>query len=142
MKNRTLSFLAATGLFWGSIACSEQQKPTTGAFQTPSEFKISEEKLQDKVKGGWAGQTIGCPDGVFCSFYIDAAINGAYVVIGLLYGEGDFYKTINISARRHELFWNYQLSMGTHKVTFKWLNPQKEVAVHFGEKVIYAEAEK
>jgi hypothetical protein len=41
----------------------------------------------------------GCPDGVFNSFNIDAKINAAYIVIGLLYGEGDFGKTMEISTR-------------------------------------------
>lgn len=42
---------------------------------------------------------IGCPDGVFVPFNIDAVINSAYILIGLLYGEGDFYKTLDISTR-------------------------------------------
>lgn len=42
---------------------------------------------------------IGCPDGVFMPFNIDALINSAYIVIGLLYGEGDFSKTIDIATR-------------------------------------------
>ena len=42
---------------------------------------------------------IGCPDGVFVPFNIDAKINAAYIVIGLLYGEGDFGKTVDISTR-------------------------------------------
>jgi hypothetical protein len=42
---------------------------------------------------------IGCPDGVFNPFDIDAKINAAYVVLGLLYGKGDFGKTIEIAAR-------------------------------------------
>lgn len=42
---------------------------------------------------------IGCPDGVFAPFNIDALINSAYILIGLLYGEGDFYKTMDISTR-------------------------------------------
>jgi hypothetical protein len=42
---------------------------------------------------------IGCPEGVFNAFNIDATINAAYVVIGLLYGEGDFYKTMDIATR-------------------------------------------
>lgn len=41
----------------------------------------------------------GCPDGVFTPFNIDASINAAAIVIGLLYGEGDFGKTIDISTR-------------------------------------------
>jgi hypothetical protein len=41
----------------------------------------------------------GCPEGVFNSFNIDARLNAAYVVIGLLYGQKDFYKTMDISTR-------------------------------------------
>ena len=42
---------------------------------------------------------IGCPDGVFVPFNIDAVINSAYILIGLLYGGGDFSKTIDIATR-------------------------------------------
>lgn len=41
----------------------------------------------------------GCPDGVFTPFNIDAKVNAAYVVIGLLYGEGDLTNTLEISTR-------------------------------------------
>lgn len=41
----------------------------------------------------------GCPEGVFNAFNIDAGVNAAYVVIGLLYGDGDFFKTMDISTR-------------------------------------------
>ncbi len=40
-----------------------------------------------------------CPDGALAPFNIDARINGAYVVLGLLYGDGDFGKTLEISTR-------------------------------------------
>jgi hypothetical protein len=42
---------------------------------------------------------VGCPKGVFLSFNIDAKINAAYVAIGLLYGEGDFARSVDIAAR-------------------------------------------
>jgi len=41
----------------------------------------------------------GCPEGVFRPFNIDAKINAAYIVIGLLYGKGDYGATIDISTR-------------------------------------------
>lgn len=41
----------------------------------------------------------GCPEGVYNSFNIDASINAAYVVMGLLYGDKDFYKTMDIATR-------------------------------------------
>lgn len=42
---------------------------------------------------------IGCPDGVFKPFNIDAKMNAAYIAIGMLYGQGDFGKTLEISTR-------------------------------------------
>jgi hypothetical protein len=42
---------------------------------------------------------VGCPEGVFNAFNIDASVNAAYVAIGLLYGEKDFYKTMDIATR-------------------------------------------
>jgi len=41
----------------------------------------------------------GCPEGVFNAFNIDASVNAAYVVIGLSYGEKDFFKTMDIATR-------------------------------------------
>ncbi len=42
---------------------------------------------------------IGCPAGALAPFNIDAVVNGAYIVIGLLYGGGDFGRTVDISTR-------------------------------------------
>ena len=51
-----------------------------------------------KVMKAW-GQDVGCPEGVFSSFNIDAKINAAWVAMGLLYGNGDFERTLSVSAR-------------------------------------------
>lgn len=51
-----------------------------------------------EVQRKWSSD-IGCPDGVFDAFNIDAKINAAYIVIGLLYGGGDFGQTLEISTR-------------------------------------------
>jgi hypothetical protein len=40
-----------------------------------------------------------CPEGVGVPFNIDARLNGAYVVLGLVYGGGDFGRTLEISTR-------------------------------------------
>jgi len=40
-----------------------------------------------------------CPQGALRPFNIDAALNGAYVALGLLYGKGDFDKTLEVSMR-------------------------------------------
>lgn len=45
------------------------------------------------------GNDVGCPEGVFNPYNIDAKINSAYVVIGLLYGQGDYTKSLEITTR-------------------------------------------
>jgi hypothetical protein len=62
--------------------------------QYPKDWKQTWLEVQKK----WADD-IGCPDGVFVPFNIDAKVNAAYVVMGLLYGEKDFTKTLEISTR-------------------------------------------
>ncbi len=42
---------------------------------------------------------IGCPDGVFNKLNIDATLNCAYVIMGLLYGGGDLTKTADVATR-------------------------------------------
>lgn len=50
------------------------------------------------VQSKW-GDVDHCPDGYKQPFNIDAKLNGGYVVMGLLYGNGDFYKTMNFATR-------------------------------------------
>ncbi|MFX0200568.1 MAG: ADP-ribosylglycohydrolase family protein [Candidatus Hodarchaeota archaeon] len=45
------------------------------------------------------GEDVGCPKGVFDEFNIDAKINSAWILLGLLYGEKDFGQTISITTR-------------------------------------------
>jgi hypothetical protein len=51
-----------------------------------------------EVERRW-GADKGCPEGVFRPFNIDARMNAAWAVLGLLYGDGDFGKTLEVSAR-------------------------------------------
>ena len=60
----------------------------------PADWKQTWLEIQKK----WAND-IGCPEGVFAAFNIDATVNAAYVVTGLLYGGGDFTKTLEIATR-------------------------------------------
>jgi hypothetical protein len=60
----------------------------------PGDWKQNWFEIQKK----WSSD-IACPDGIFKPFNIDAKINAAYVVLGLLYGEEDFSKTLEISTR-------------------------------------------
>src|SRR5450759_993675 len=60
--------------------------------QYPSGWQTSWKELEDK----WGDVDI-C--GAGSTFNIDAKLNGAYIVIGLLYGEGDPLKTLEITTR-------------------------------------------
>ena len=40
-----------------------------------------------------------CPDGALADFNIDARLNGAFVALGLLYGGGDFGRTLEVATR-------------------------------------------
>ncbi len=62
--------------------------------QYPADWKQTWSAVQKK----WSND-MGCPDGVYRDFNIDAKINAAYIVLGLLYGEGDYAKTLDISTR-------------------------------------------
>ncbi len=58
----------------------------------PDNWKMTWFRTQEK----WASE-VGCPDGVYADFNIDAKINSAYIIIGLLYGKGDFGESVRIS---------------------------------------------
>ena len=60
----------------------------------PDDWKVAWQRCADN----W-DTTLGCPTGAYVPYNIDAALNSAYVVIGLLYGNGDFGKTIDIATR-------------------------------------------
>ncbi len=60
----------------------------------PADWKQTWMEIQKK----WS-EDIGCPEGTFAALDIDAKLNAAYIVLGLLYGEGDFRKTLDIATR-------------------------------------------
>jgi len=60
----------------------------------PEDWKKTWQLFENK----WANTDV-CPHGAFNAFDIDAKTNGAYIAIGLLYGQGDFEKTVNISTQ-------------------------------------------
>ncbi len=62
--------------------------------QYPNDWHQTWFELQKK----WSSDR-ACPEGVFLPFNIDATINSAYVVLALLYGQGDFSKTLEIATR-------------------------------------------
>lgn len=60
----------------------------------PADWKQTWFEVQKK----WAND-IGCPEGVFAPFNIDSKVNAAYVVMGLLYGNKDFTKSLEVATR-------------------------------------------
>ena len=62
--------------------------------QYPSDWRASWQELENK----WGDVDI-CGDGAGAPFNIDAKLNGAYIAIGLLYGDGDPMKTLEITTR-------------------------------------------
>ena len=63
------------------------------------------EEYPDDWKKCWAAtnekwdKNDSCSEGSLAPFNIDASLNGAYIAIGMLYGDGDFDKTMEISTR-------------------------------------------
>ena len=60
----------------------------------PNDWKAVWDKCQEKY-----ADEVGCPEGAKDPLDIDALINSAYIVMGLLYGNGDFERTMEISTR-------------------------------------------
>ncbi len=64
------------------------------AAQNPNDWRKVWQLLEDK----W-DKDDPCPDGALEPFNIDAKLNGAYIALGLLYGQKDFLKTMEIATR-------------------------------------------
>ncbi len=62
--------------------------------QYPQDWRKAWQLLEDK----WDTND-PCPAGALQPFNIDAKLNGAYIALGLLYGQGDFGRTLEISTR-------------------------------------------
>ena len=64
--------------------------------QEPADWEKTWQKIEKKYNLDPAWRRFSCSKG---SFNIDAKINSAYIVLGLLYGQGDLDKTITIACR-------------------------------------------
>lgn len=94
------------------------------------DWKITWQEIMNK----W-GNDATCPDGYMNSFNIEAKMNCAYILMGLLYGDGDMGKTIEISTRcgfdsdcnPSNAAGILGTALGYSKIPDKWLNNVKEV---------------
>jgi len=66
--------------------------------ENPDEWKKTWQLIEDKYNLNHDYRKFSC-SGTATDFNIDAKINGAYIVMGLLYGEGNLDKTIIVSMR-------------------------------------------
>lgn len=62
--------------------------------EDPTNWKRGWELYNEKYS-----QDLGCPELILAPGNIDATMNSAYVAMGLLYGQGDFGKTMEIATR-------------------------------------------
>ena len=77
----------------------------------------------------------GCPKGVFLSFNIDSKINCAYIAQALLYGKGDFGKTMDIATRSGQdsdcnaatVGGVLGVMLGYDAIDKYWMDPLKEI---------------
>lgn len=98
--------------------------------RSPEDWKAAWQRCADN----W-DTTLGCPTGAYEPYNIDAALNSAYVVIGLLYGHGDFGRTIEIAMRCGQDSDCNPASaggilgtiLGYDRIPAVWLDPLKEV---------------
>jgi len=65
--------------------------------QNPNDWEKTWQLIEDKYQDNPDYRRFSCGDDR--NFNIDAKINGAYIVMGMLYGKGDLDKTIIISTR-------------------------------------------
>jgi hypothetical protein len=62
--------------------------------ETPGDWKATWRRVTDT----W-DRDDPCPDGALHEFNIDAGLNGAFIALGLLYGGGDFARTLDVATR-------------------------------------------
>ena len=62
--------------------------------ENPDDWLVTWQLIEDN----YGGRDV-CPQGAGVPFNIDAHLNGSYIALGLLYGEGDFEKTLIIATR-------------------------------------------
>ena len=97
--------------------------------QTKQFITLPKEELMDKIKGGWAGQTIGVTYGGPTEFrYKGTMIQYYYPIVKM---------PINFIKRKLEIFWNYDLSFSKHTLKLKWLNPKAKVNLNVGNMIVY-----
>ena len=82
-------------------AASPYAKVVRDVLEWSKQYPDDWRKVWHLINDKWDGRE-PCPDGALKPFNIDAKLNGAYVVLGLLYGQRDFTKTIEVATRARQ----------------------------------------
>jgi hypothetical protein len=101
---------------------------------TLSEQNKDWKQTWQEVEKKW-GNDVTCPDGYSNPFNIEAKMNCAYIIMGLLYGDGDMGKTVDIATRcgadsdcnPSNAAGILGTALGYSKIADVWLNNVKEV---------------
>jgi hypothetical protein len=84
------------------LACIPSQSSYAAIIRDLLEYSASNpedwRKVWQLIEDKWDKDDV-CPDGALQPFNIDAKLNGAYIAFGLLFGKGDFGKTMEIATR-------------------------------------------
>ena len=84
------------------LACmppgSSYAKVIRNVLDWSAQYPLDWKKTWHMIEQNW-DKDDPCPDGALLPFNIDAKLNGAYIALGLLYGRGDFAKTLEITTR-------------------------------------------
>jgi hypothetical protein len=83
------------------LACIPAESPYAKLIADVLEWSKNETDWREvwrKVEKNWNKDDV-CPDGAHRPFNIDAKINGAYIAIGLLYGNSDWQQTMDVTTR-------------------------------------------
>jgi hypothetical protein len=83
------------------LACIPAESPYAKIIRDVLDWSASEPDWRvvwQKVEDKWNKHDV-CPDGAHYPFNIDAKINGAYIAIGMLYGQRDWQQTMEVTTR-------------------------------------------
>jgi hypothetical protein len=114
---------------------SKYYKAMNDVIQWHEQYPNNWTKTWHEIENSEWGFDLHCTSCVYETCNIDATVNMAYVLIGLLYGEGDFTRSIEISMRCGQdsdcnpssVGGILGAMMGYDKIPSKWSDPYKEI---------------
>lgn len=83
------------------LACIPAESPYAKVIRDVLDLSAKEpdwKKVWHEIGHKWDKDDV-CPNGAHKPFNIDAKLNGAYVVIGMLYGDSDWQQTMDVATR-------------------------------------------